>query len=109
MAISAAEEWVGYDRRLQQHLRQIGVRKISIRASPSPTDAEAHAYGIEILRMSGVGYFPMLEDPDGFNRLLQQAVQKCTQSGPSPRPSPRIPGRTSGTAARKWRFGLACG
>ena len=25
--------------------------------------------------VSRVGHFPMLEDPDGFNRLLEQAVE----------------------------------
>ena len=39
----------------------------------SPSDAEAHAYGIETTRMSGVGHLLMLEDLAGFSRLLEQA------------------------------------
>jgi hypothetical protein len=31
------------------------------------------------MRMSGVGHFLMLEDLDGFNRLLEQAVRKLCQ------------------------------
>jgi hypothetical protein len=27
--------------------------------------------------MSGVGHFVMLEDPQTFNRLLDEAVKKC--------------------------------
>jgi pimeloyl-ACP methyl ester carboxylesterase len=34
-------------------------------------------YGIEVVPMSGVGHFVMLEDPQTFNRLLDEAVKKC--------------------------------
>ena len=37
----------------------------------------AQRYGIEVILMSGVGHFMMLEDPQTFNRLLDEAVQKC--------------------------------
>jgi hypothetical protein len=33
--------------------------------------------------MSGAGHFRMVEDSDGFNRLREEAVQKCTQLGGS--------------------------
>jgi sigma-B regulation protein RsbQ len=32
--------------------------------------------GYEVLHMKGTSHFPMLEDPDGLNRLLEQAIQK---------------------------------
>jgi pimeloyl-ACP methyl ester carboxylesterase len=38
----------------------------------------AQRYGIEVLlTTSGVGHFVMLEEPQTFNRLLDEAVQKC--------------------------------
>ena len=38
---------------------------------------KAHRHGIEVMQMSGVGHFVMLEKPQAFNRLLNEAVQKC--------------------------------
>ena len=37
----------------------------------------AQRYGMEVVLMSGVGHFVMLEEPQTFNRLLDEAVQKC--------------------------------
>ena len=37
----------------------------------------AQRYGIEVMLTSGVGHFVMLEEPQTFNRLLDEAVQKC--------------------------------
>jgi hypothetical protein len=42
-----------------------------------PNREAAHRYGIEVMQMSGVGHFVMLEEPQTFNRLLDEAVQKC--------------------------------
>ena len=39
----------------------------------------AERYGIEVVLMSGVGHFVMLEDPETFNRLLAVAVRRCMQ------------------------------
>ena len=50
---------------------------ISANASARPTQTEAQRYGIEVMRMSDVGHFVMLEDPQTFQRLLDEAVQKC--------------------------------
>ena len=79
IALSALEEGRSYGRELQQGLRELRARKIAINARPKPTDAEAQTYGIEIMRMSGVGHFLMMEDPETFNRLLAQAVEKCVR------------------------------
>jgi pimeloyl-ACP methyl ester carboxylesterase len=40
-----------------------------------PTDSAAVArYGMEVVIMSGVGHFPMMEDPKTFNALLSSAI-----------------------------------
>jgi pimeloyl-ACP methyl ester carboxylesterase len=42
-----------------------------------PTDTEAaRRYGIEVVFMKGVGHFVMLEDPETFNRLLEEVIGK---------------------------------
>jgi pimeloyl-ACP methyl ester carboxylesterase len=77
IAIGAMTELRGHDRQLRQRLRGLRVPKIAITAGPSLSDATARDFGIDLMPMSGVGHFLMMEDPEGFNRLLAQAVQKC--------------------------------
>jgi pimeloyl-ACP methyl ester carboxylesterase len=79
MAISAREEGMGNVRSLQAGLREVTVPKITINAeSWRPTNQEAmDHYGVEVMRMFGVGHCVMMEDPQTFNRLLDEAVQKC--------------------------------
>ena len=36
----------------------------------------AQRHGIEVIQLSGVGHFVMLEAPQIFNRLVDEAVQK---------------------------------
>ena len=44
------------------------------RAEPPPDEASLARYGIATRTLAGVGHFPMLEDPDGFNRLLTEVL-----------------------------------
>jgi pimeloyl-ACP methyl ester carboxylesterase len=80
MAIGAYEALLNNGRNFEAGLQEITAPKITINASTRPTPTEAQRYGIEVLRMSGVGHFVMLEDPQTFNRLLGEAVQKCLQA-----------------------------
>ena len=48
-----------------------------------PTDTEAaQRYGIEVVFMTGVGHFVMLEDPETFNLLLEEAIGKLLTPDP---------------------------
>jgi pimeloyl-ACP methyl ester carboxylesterase len=77
IGISAVEELRKHDRILQEGLQEVKVPKITINSTWLATDKEAaERYGIEVLLMSGVGHFVMLEAPQTFNRLLDEAVQK---------------------------------
>jgi pimeloyl-ACP methyl ester carboxylesterase len=68
----------GNDRNLQAGLQEVTAPKIAINSRYRQTNLEAaKRYGIEVVLMSGVGHFVMLEDPQTFNRLLDEAVQKC--------------------------------
>jgi pimeloyl-ACP methyl ester carboxylesterase len=79
IAIDVREEGLGNSRNLQAGLQEVTAPKIAINAeSWHPTNMTAmQRYGIEVVQMSGVGHFVMLEDPQTFNRLLDEAVQKC--------------------------------
>jgi pimeloyl-ACP methyl ester carboxylesterase len=76
MGIGMLEDAQGSGRQLQEGLQQVTVPKIAINARPTNRDA-AHRHGIEVMQMSGVGHFVMLEEPQTFNRLLDEAVQHC--------------------------------
>lgn len=36
--------------------------------------ASLERHGVEVMTLSGVGHFLMMEDPRGFNRALREAV-----------------------------------
>jgi hypothetical protein len=76
MGLRMLEDAQGSGRRLQEGLQQVTVPKISINTRPTNREA-AHRHGIEVMQMSGVGHFVMLEKPQAFNPLLNEAVQKC--------------------------------
>lgn len=76
IGLSMLEDAQGSGRQFQEGLQQVTVPKISINARPTNREA-AHRHGIEVMQMSGVGHFVMLEEPQAFNRLLNEAVQKC--------------------------------
>lgn len=75
IGISVAEEGWGSDRRLQEGLQEVTAPKLAINSRPTHMEA-AQCHGIEVVLLSGVGHFVMLEDPQTFNRLLDEAVQK---------------------------------
>jgi pimeloyl-ACP methyl ester carboxylesterase len=37
------------------------------------------AHGVEVMLMSDVGHFPMMESPERFNRILRTAIEKLTR------------------------------
>ena len=81
IAIAVAEEALAYDDLRQVGLREIQVPKIAINSTDSwlKTNVEAmQRCGIEVTWMSGVGHCIMLEDPQTFTRLLDEAVKKIT-------------------------------
>ena len=48
-----------------------------INSDKAPTNMEAtERYGVEVLLMSGVGHFIMMEDPETFNRLLAKVIEE---------------------------------
>lgn len=59
---------------------QLQVPKYTINAPGSPIDVEtANEAGIKVMRVSRGGHFVMLEEPEEFNRLLNEALSDIYQ------------------------------
>lgn len=85
--MSAAPQQVGVDEieaastywnnKLTRALQQVQAPIRCINSDTSPTNVVAgrrYASSFEVALMSGVGHFVMMEDPETFNRLLDEAV-----------------------------------
>jgi pimeloyl-ACP methyl ester carboxylesterase len=78
IALGVAQESWGSDPLLQEGLQEVKIPKIALNSAWRATNLEAaQRYGIEVVQMANVGHFMMLEDPQTFNCLLDEAVQKC--------------------------------
>lgn len=76
VGIGSAEQSLSYQLKLGPRLQAVQRPIIAINADYRPNLIEAaQRYGIELVSMSGVGHFVMLEDPNTFNRLLDEAVK----------------------------------
>jgi pimeloyl-ACP methyl ester carboxylesterase len=82
IGISTAEALASNGRNLREGLQEIKAPMIAINADTfgAPNVEMAERQGIEVVLMSGVGHFVMLEDPQTFNRLLDAAVRRCIQA-----------------------------
>ena len=57
-------------------LRQLTAPVVAINADYRPTETDAlQRHRVNTVLMPGVGLFLMMEDPDTFNRLLDQKVE----------------------------------
>ena len=78
VGLGAVEALLNYrNSELTRALQQVRAPIRCINSDRNPTDVEAgrrYASSFEVALMSGVGHFVMLEDPETFNRLLDQAV-----------------------------------
>lgn len=78
VGLGAVEALLNYrNSELTRALQQVRAPIRCINSDTSPTNVEAgrrYASSFEAVDMSGVGHFVMLEDPETFNRLLDQAV-----------------------------------
>ena len=56
-------------------MQELGVPVIAINPDNGETDvASLKRDGVDVVLVPGVGHFLMMEDPDGFNPLLSEAV-----------------------------------
>ena len=83
-ALPSLEAALSFDREIPSALAELGLPIIAINPDHSPTDnASLERHGVEVMIMPGVGHFLMLENPEGFNPLLETAIAKLVHQSPS--------------------------
>jgi pimeloyl-ACP methyl ester carboxylesterase len=81
VGISALLELRQHNPALRQVLREIKVPLVAINSDYRPRNVEgARRYGIDMMFVSQVGHFVMMEDAETFNQLLTATVAKFTSS-----------------------------
>jgi pimeloyl-ACP methyl ester carboxylesterase len=76
IAVDALRHAVGNEPGVIAALARMTVPVVAINAEQGHTDTAAlRRHGVEPVLMPGVGHFLMMEDPEGFNRLLIDAVE----------------------------------
>jgi pimeloyl-ACP methyl ester carboxylesterase len=77
IGLDAGERLDSHDAALQAGLQKLQVPVMLINSDFQATNkAAAELYGITLDLMSGTGHFVMLEDPETFNRLLKNDLQR---------------------------------
>ena len=77
VAVPALEHAISNDKAILAALPELTVPFVAINPDCRPADVEAlQAHGVEGVLMPGVGHFLMMEDPDTFNRLLEQVIDE---------------------------------
>lgn len=77
VALGALESAFNYSREMPRALQELKLPVIAINPDNSPTDiASMQHYGVEVVIMSGVGHFLMMEDRERFNQLLRKVIDK---------------------------------
>ncbi len=75
-AIGALESAISFDREIPRALQELKLPVVAINPDYRLTDsASMQRYGVEVVIMSGVGHFLMMEAPERFNRLLRTAIE----------------------------------
>jgi pimeloyl-ACP methyl ester carboxylesterase len=76
IAVDALRRAVGNEPGVIAGLARLSVPVVAINPEQGHTGTEAlRRHGVEPVLMPGVGHFLMMEDPEGFNRLLTEAVE----------------------------------
>lgn len=76
IALDAAGHAIGNDGAIVSHLRELTAPVLAINPDYRPTDIESlQRHGVDTVLMRGVGHFLMMEEPAGFNNLLEAAIQ----------------------------------
>lgn len=61
-------------------LEELKLSVVAINPEEPPTDVESmERHGVDVVLMSGVSHFLMMEDPEGFNTLLMEVVERLSE------------------------------
>lgn len=77
VALDALRHALSFDRVMPGLLAELDLPLVAINAAEPATDVESlERHGAKVLLMPGVGHFLMMEDPEGFDPLLREAIQR---------------------------------
>ena len=77
VALGSLESAMSFDREIPRALQELKLPVVAINPDNRPSDvASLERYGVEVVFMTGVGHFPMLEDTESFNRILGGVLDK---------------------------------
>jgi pimeloyl-ACP methyl ester carboxylesterase len=77
VALEAMASAINFDREIPGALKELKLPVVAINPDTPPTDiASMERHGVEVVVMSGVGHFLMMEDPERFNPLLRTVIDK---------------------------------
>jgi pimeloyl-ACP methyl ester carboxylesterase len=80
IGLSAVEEYYKHDLTLALKDLDFPIRTINSDMNPTELDViHRYAPSFKVMWMSGVGHFVMMEDPETFNRLLEETIQEFIQ------------------------------
>ena len=80
VAVGALASALAYDREMPAALKELKLPVIAINPETPATDLPSmSAHGVEVMLMSDVGHFPMMESPERFNRILKTAIEKIAR------------------------------
>jgi len=76
VALAAVEKAITFEPEILVGLRELEIPKAVINGKWRPTDIDClERYGFEVVVMSDVGHFPMMEAPERFNRILSGLIE----------------------------------
>jgi pimeloyl-ACP methyl ester carboxylesterase len=77
VALGALEAAMSFDREIRRALQELKLPVVAINPDNRPSDiASMQSCGVEVVFMTGVGHFLMMEDPERFNRILGAVIEK---------------------------------
>jgi pimeloyl-ACP methyl ester carboxylesterase len=80
IALDAMKHAITNDDAILSGLRELEATPFAINPDSRPTDAPSlRRHGVEPVVMPGVAHFLMLENPAGFNRLLDDVLERAAQ------------------------------
>jgi len=82
IAVEALESSFTYGRQVTTPVQELALPIVAINPADPPTDTESLGrYGVDVVLVSDVGHFMMLEDPERFNAVLRDVLTEFQQGG----------------------------
>jgi pimeloyl-ACP methyl ester carboxylesterase len=77
IALPSLQSALDHHRDMPRLLQELRLPVFAINADNAPTDMNSmKLFDVQVMTMPGVGHFLMMENPEGFNKLLNRALDK---------------------------------